>query len=72
MPQLGLFEVLGDLLLIRLLLSLTHADRSLEWIRRHLPALAYPDLGPGGTILASLYGLKLPQYMPALHHLTED
>ena len=72
MSQLGLFEVLSDLLLIRLLLSLTHADLPLEWIRRHLPALANPDLGPRGTILTSLYRLKLPQYVPALHHLSED
>jgi hypothetical protein len=71
MSQLGLFEELSDLLLIRLLLCLTHADSPLECIRRHLSALAYPDLGPRGTILTSLYGLKLPQYMPALHHLTE-
>lgn len=72
MPQLGLFEELSDLLLILLLLSLTHADLPLEWIRRHLPALAYPDFGPGGTILTGLYRLDLSQYMPALHQLSED
>ena len=72
MSQLGLFEVPRDILLMCLLLSLTHADRPLEWIWQHLPALAYPDLGPGGTILTSLYRLKFPQYVPALHHLSED
>ena len=72
MPDLGVFDVPRDLLLIRLLLHLTNTDPPLLWVRRHLPALADPDLGRQGPILTRLNGLKLPQYMSALHRLPED